>query len=93
MDNQIPEDVSKSRIMRLVELVNSNTREQSSKYVGRTVEVLCEDYDDKKNLYLGRDEYGRMAYFASPSNVIGEFLNIKIQSANGISLVGNIVKD
>ncbi len=93
MENQIPEDVSKDRIMRLVELINSNTREQSLKYVGRTVEILCEDYDGKRGLYLGRDEYGRMAYFESSTNVIGEFLNVKIKSANGVSLAGEIVKD
>lgn len=92
MDGQIPEEVSKDRIMRLVELVNSQTREQSAKYVGKTVEILCEDYDKKKNLYLGRDEYGRMAYFKSDLNVIGEFLNIKIDSANGISLFGEVIK-
>ena len=93
MENQLPEEVSKSRIMQLVELVNANTREQSARYLGKTVEILCEDYDGKKNLYLGRDEYGRMAYFASPVNVIGEFLNVKINSANGVSLMGDIVKD
>lgn len=93
MENQIPEEVSKDRIMRLVELVNSNTREQSLQFVGKTVEILCEDYDEKKNLYLGRSEHGRMAYFKSPTNVIGEFLNVRINSANGVSLLGDIVKD
>lgn len=93
MDGQIPEEVSKDRIMRLVELVNSLTREYSQKYVGGEVEVLCEDYDGKKNLYLGRDEYGRMAYFNSDENVLGKFLKVKIVSANGVSLSGMIVKD
>lgn len=92
MDGQIPEEVSKDRIMRLVELVNENTRSQSLKYVGKTVEILCEDYDKKKDMYLGRDEYGRMAYFKSDKNVIGEFIKVKINSANGISLVGDIIK-
>ena len=91
MDGQVPADVSKRRIMELIALVNSLTRSQSEKYVGKTVEVLCEDFDEKKGLYLGRDEYGRMAYFASDTDVIGEFLNIKIEGANGISLSGKIV--
>lgn len=92
MEGQIPEDVSKSRIMRLVEAVNAQTREQTARYVGKTVEVLCEDYDAKREKYLGRDEYGRMAYFASEKNVIGEFVNVKISGANGVSLTGEIVK-
>lgn len=92
MEGQIPEEVSKSRIMRLVEAVNAQTREQTVRYVGKTVEVLCEDYDAKREKYLGRDEYGRMAYFASEKNVIGEFVNVKISGANGVSLTGEIVK-
>jgi tRNA-2-methylthio-N6-dimethylallyladenosine synthase len=92
MQNQIPEEVSKVRIMKLVELVNSLTREHSAKYEGKTVEILCEDYDEKKGMYLGRDEYGRMGYFKSDNkNVIGEFVNIKIDKANGVSLIGELV--
>lgn len=92
MENQIPEDVQKDRIMRLVELVNSLTREKSESYVGKTVEILCEDYDEKKDLYLGRDEFGRMGYFQSEQNKIGEFVSLKITKANGISLHGEIEK-
>ena len=88
MPDQIPESVQKDRIMRLVELVNSLTRKKSEKYLGKTVEILCEDYDKKKGLYLGRDEFGRMGYFKSETNRIGDFVNLKITQANGISLFG-----
>lgn len=91
MPDQIPEEVSKNRIMRLVELVNSKTREKSEKYVGKTVEILCEDYDEKKKAYLGRDEFGRMAYFSYPKNIIGKFVNVRVTSANGISLTSEVV--
>lgn len=91
MENQIPEEVSKQRIMTLVELVNSLTRKRSEKYVGKTVEILCEGYDEKKRAYLGRDEYGRMGYFKSELNPVGEFVNIKINKSNGVSLIGEKV--
>ncbi len=91
MENQIPPEVQKDRITRLVELVNSLTRKKSEKYVGKTVEILCEDYDEKKGLYLGRDEFGRMGYFTSDTNVVGEFICLKITRANGISLFGEMV--
>lgn len=92
MENQIPESVQKDRIMRLVELVNALTRKKSEKYLGKTVEILCEDYDEKKGLYLGRDEFGRMGYFKSETDKIGEFVHLKITKANGISLYGEIVE-
>ncbi len=90
MENQISEDIQKNRIMRLVALVNSLTRQKSEKYVGKTVEILCEDYDEKKNLYLGRDEFGRMGYFEAKENLVGEFVQLKVTKANGISLFGYV---
>ena len=92
MPDQIPESVQKDRIMRLVELVNSLTRKKSEKNLGKTVEILCEDYDEKKGLYLGRDEFGRMGYFKSETDRIGDFVNLKITQANGISLFGETVE-
>ncbi len=93
MDNQIAEDVQKDRIMRLVELVNALTRKKSERYVGKTVEILCEDFDEKKGLYMGRDEFGRMGYFNSDTNCIGEFVRLQITKANGISLFGERVEE
>ncbi len=88
MDGQIPDDVQKDRIMRLVALVNALTRRKSEKYLGKEVEILCEDYDEKKGLYMGRDEFGRMGYFQSTEREIGNFVRLKITKANGISLYG-----
>ena len=93
MPEQIPEEISKRRIMKLIELVNLQTRVMSSKYVGKMVEVLCEGVDEKTQKYLGRDEYGRMVYFDSPTPVIGEFLTVRIDKANGISLFGEVTGD
>ena len=92
MENQIPEEIQKDRIQRLVELVNSQTRKKSEKYLGREIEILCEDFDEKKGYYLGRDEFGRMGYFTSEIDVIGKFITLKITKANGISLYGEIVE-
>ena len=91
MPNQVPEEVSKARIMELVELINSQTRALSQTYIGKTVEILCEDYDSKRGMYMGRDEYGRMGYFASQKNLIGQFVNVRIEHVNGVSLTGEVV--
>ena len=91
MDGQIPEEVSKRRIARLIEQVNENTRRKSEAYVGKTIKVLCEDYDAKKGLYLGREPLGRMGYFASETDRIGEFVQMKVTRANGVSLYGELL--
>lgn len=92
MDGQISDEVKKDRIMRLVDFQNAKSKEFSSAYVGKTVELLCEDFDKKKGLYMGRDEYGRMGYFASEASKIGDFVKIKVETANGISLFGQMVE-
>lgn len=88
MDGQVDESVSKERIMKLIDLQNSINRQQSSNYMDKIVEILCEGYDDKKGMFLGRDEYGRMVYFKGNDNDLGQFLNIKITQTGGISLIG-----
>ncbi len=88
MQGQIPEAVQKERIMRLVEAVNANTRRLSAGYVGKDTEILCEDFDKKRGMYLGRNPEGRMGYFTSDRDRIGEFVTLHVTSANGISLYG-----
>ncbi len=90
MDGHVNDATKKDRIMRLVELQNEINTQKSLEYVGKTVEVLCEDYDDKRGLYLGRDEYSKMIYFASERSLIGEFVMVKITKAGGMSLYGEL---
>ena len=92
MEGQIAPEVAKERISRLIDRVNENTRRKSECYVGRTIEILCEDYDGKKGLYLGREPLGRMGYFAADHNCVGEFVQMRVTRANGISLYGDLVQ-
>ena len=55
------------------------------------MEILCEDFDEKKGYYLGRDEYGKMVYFKHGETVVGKFVNIKITEAKSISLYGDFI--
>lgn len=90
MDGQIDEEVSKARIMKLIDLQNSINKKQSEGYLGKTVEILCEGYDDKREMYLGRDTYGRMVYFKGNESHFGNFVNVKITKTGGISLIGQL---
>ncbi len=92
MDGQIDEEVSRRRIMKLIDLQNSTNRKQSEEYLNKTVEILCEGFDEKKNMYLGRDTHGRMAYFLSEENLIGQFVLVKIVKTGGMSLIGELVR-
>ena len=90
MDGHIDEETKKARIMKLVDLQNQINKEKSTSYIDKTIEVLCEDYDEKKDVYQGRDDRGRMIYFKSKTNLIGEFVNVKIKKTGGITLLGEL---
>ena len=90
MDGQIDEETSKKRIMELISYQNSFNRKKSKEYLGRTVQVLCEDVDKKKNMLLGRDESGRCVYFDGDKSEIGNFVPVKITKTGGMSLLGEI---
>lgn len=92
MDGQIDAETSKKRIMKLIDLQNAQNRRISKEYVGKTIEILCEGYDEKKKKLLGRDQFGRMAYFDGNKNLIGEFVNVNIYKTGGMSLMGEIEK-
>ena len=59
--------------------------------ITRLIALVNRKTREKKGMYLGRDEYGRMGYFKSDEDPIGEFVNLKITEANGISLYGERV--
>ena len=88
MPEQVPEKISKQRIAKLIELQSSINKEISDGYLNGLAEVLAEGYDEKKDMYFGRDEFGKMIYFTSANNAVGEFVQVRITKANGISLTG-----
>ena len=92
MEDQVPPEVKKDRIMRLVDIQNERNRVDSLKYIGKTIEILVEDFDQKRNAYMGRDERGRMAYVEFSKNLIGKFVQVEITATGGMSLHGKVVK-
>lgn len=91
MDGQVSCEISKERIIKLIDIQNAENRRQSKAYLNKTVEILCEGYDARKNKYLGRDTYGRMAYFDGNADLIGKFVQVRINKTGGMSLMGEIV--
>lgn len=91
MDGHIDESVKKERIVRLVDLQNSINRKIASTYLGKTLEILTDEFNSEQQIYIGRDEGGKVVHFNSDRNVVGEFLKVKITKASGISLYGEIV--
>ena len=91
MDGHVPEDTKKQRIVKLVAIQNSVNKKLAKKYLGKTVEVLVDEFNTDCGYYMGRDERGKAIHFSSNEDIVGQFVNVKITKANGISIYGEIV--
>ena len=92
MPDQIPHAVSTERFARLLELQNEISLARNNRFVGRTMRVLAEEVsrtDDTK--ITGRGDSPRPIHFAGDPSLIGQFVNVKITSADTFSLNAEIV--
>jgi len=91
---QIPKDVKKSRITRLVKLQNEITKELSDEYLGRKEEILIEDVNPKyPGTVCGRTDSGRLVTVDGSPDLIGSFRTILITKSRSASLFGVFVEE
>lgn len=90
---QIPVDIKKERLQRIIDLQLEHTHEQMSKRVGKIVKVLVEGVsrDDKSEL-LGQTEQHEKIAFKADKSIIGTFVQIKIISLNGNTFKGEFTE-
>ncbi len=90
---QIPENVRKERLQRVIDLQMVHTDEQMKKRVGQTAKVLVEGVTrDNKNELLGKTAQDEKVSFAADKSLIGTFIYVKILALNGHTFKGEIVK-
>ncbi len=81
---QIPEEVRKERLQRVIDLQLEHTQERMKERVGGEALVLAEGIsrDDTSEL-LGQTEQHEKVAFKADRKLIGSFVNVKITSLNG----------
>lgn len=97
MSGQVFEFTKKKRLNKIEQLQNEIMIENQQKYVGKTLNCLCEGcIDTDPNLYRLRSEYSSLdvdtyVYVNSQNKLLsGEFYNVKITDSNGQDLIGEI---
>ena len=94
MDNQIPDDIKKDRITRLIACQNKVTREISKQMTGQVYEILVEGSNPKYDgVVCGRTESGRLVNFKGDQSLIGQFVNVKIEKSASATLWGVITTE
>jgi ribosomal protein S12 methylthiotransferase len=93
LPNQLPDDVKQFRANTLMEIQREVAKDNSAKYVGRTIEVLVERYDGRSDVFIGRSQYdapeidGEVFISKCPVQ-IGEMSKVRITHAYEYDLSG-----
>lgn len=93
VDKFIDEDVKTERLARLNEKVRENCLKSNRKYVGRTMEVLIENFENHKgkNVITGRTRNNKIVHIPHDTNLTGEFVNAKITGTKTWYLQGELI--
>jgi len=95
-EDQIDEQVKQDRYDIIMRTQSEINEAQNENMVGKTIEVLCEDYDPVSEAYYGRSagdapEIDGKVYFRAPKRSVsaGEFVKVKVTEAIDYDLVGD----
>jgi len=93
MDQQVPFDVKKERLQRLMKLQNRISREINETYRDKIVEVLVEERsEDGKGLLTGRTTTNKPVLFAGDDSLIGRMVKVKVTTPQTWVLKGKLVE-
>jgi len=89
MDSHIDKITVDDRFNRLIELQTKIGLELAENQVGKQFEILCDTFDDEKDVYRGKTESGKLVSFKShATNLVGKFVNVKIVQSKNSNLIG-----
>ena len=88
MENQIPLEIKKQRLSKVIDIQLAINRREMTKRIGTVAKVLVECVSkDNENELLGRTEQDEHVVFPASKDLIGSFTSVKI-----LELVGNTFK-
>lgn len=91
-EDQVPPEVKSARFSRLLELQNSIAYEKNKSLVGKTFRVLCDGVSkNDPDMYTARTPGNKLVHFSSKEDLTGEFINVKITSAETFVLFAEII--
>ena len=97
MPDQIDEQVKLDRMDIVMREQIDINEENNRKMVGKTIKVLCEDYDPVSEVHFGRDAAnapeidGKIYFRASKRIAPGSFVNVKIREVVDYDLLGRAI--
>lgn len=90
IDAQVPEDVKSTRLAMLQELLNAQQMAFNQSMVGKTLSVLIERKGREVGQLGGRSPYMQSVFVQAPERLMGQIVDVKIETAKPNSLTGSV---
>ena len=92
-EDQITEEVKKERLNRLMEIQNRISYQNNQKLIGKTQKILVTGPSSRdENVYEGRTGTNKICFIDKRSDLIGEIVKVKIDSAKSWTLQATVVE-
>ncbi|MCU6707172.1 30S ribosomal protein S12 methylthiotransferase RimO [Paenibacillus sp. J5C_2022] len=93
LPDHVPDDVKEWRVNTLMELQRVVSRDNSSRFVGKELDVLVERYDGRSDVYIGRSMYDAPeidgeVYISNCRTEIGSIGKVRVTHAYEFDLSG-----
>lgn len=88
--DDVPLEVKKKRLKKLIELQNEITREKNEELVGKEVEILIERKSRRDNLPMGKTRTGKEVIVKSAK--VGDYVNVYVESISGWTGIGRVLQ-
>ena len=91
-DGQIDDGLKQKRLLKAVKVQKKIVQEYNKHFVGRTINLVVEGFDEQKGLYVGRSEFqapdiDTITYFSSDRQLmLGEMISATIVKTKGYDL-------
>lgn len=93
MTDDVSREEKARRWHKLNDLLKGISERQHKAYIGKTVEVLVEEYDPKTKTAQGRTPHFKNTQFPSETDPTGTFVNVVVNDSNIWYLFGEAVND
>ncbi len=92
LEDDVPEEIKKRRLQEVVDLQQELSLERTSRFLGKTVEVLIEKASKKSNEHWsGRNSENTVVVFPKENYKPGDFVLVNITNCTTATLIGEAI--
>ena len=92
LPDDIDEEIKSRRLAEVIELQNELSQQSNNRDLGKTFEVLVEGTSKRdKNMLYGRNSQNKVVIFKGNNSLIGNFVDVKINSSTQATLLGELI--